>query len=308
MAQAIRLDAYRDEFRDAPDIFPRLHRDLQVALRSGHPEWVYNDRLHVNIKGRQVVVPVDMRNTQFIGADRRIRCFRLGYEPDILLCLDAYLPAQGVMVDAGANWGYFPVYVAARPEFSGRCLAFEPSERAFHDLEGVVGTLGIGDVVQPIRKALSDSRREACMSDSVWSGLNALSEGGGGQAVRVDALDLTLTELAVTNVDVLKIDVEGEEASVLAGASRTIRSCRPVIVFESWIYPDSAKTLAPLEVLRSIEPSYSFFVLLPSEDSASDLFGGTAMRIEPEDRLALAPRLNIIALPPHRRIERLCSA
>lgn len=43
---------------------------------------------------------------------------------------------------------------------------------------------------------------------------------------------VTLDSLALTDVDFIKIDVEGFERAVVAGAEQTIKACRPIIVVE----------------------------------------------------------------------------
>ena len=46
----------------------------------------------------------------------------------------------------------------------------------------------------------------------------------------------TLDEHKFNNVDVLKIDVEGEELNVMKGAVETIKKCAPVIVIERCVF------------------------------------------------------------------------
>ena len=46
----------------------------------------------------------------------------------------------------------------------------------------------------------------------------------------------TLDEHELTDVDVLKVDVEGLEIDVLEGAEKTIARCKPIIVIERCVF------------------------------------------------------------------------
>jgi len=54
---------------------------------------------------------------------------------------------------------------------------------------------------------------------------------GGGQGEDVPVV--TLDQLAMTNVKLIKIDVEGMEVDVLAGAKATLARCRPILYVEN---------------------------------------------------------------------------
>src|SRR4051812_36584154 len=82
LCRVLKHAAYSSAFPPTQNAFWVLHRDLQVALRAEKSKWIYNDRLHLWRNGEEVVVSVDMRNTQFIGADISIPDFSGGYEPD----------------------------------------------------------------------------------------------------------------------------------------------------------------------------------------------------------------------------------
>ncbi len=63
-----------------------------------------------------------------------------------------------------------------------------------------------------------------------------LFPGNTGQAHIVDGADvemLPLDSFGFNDVDLLKIDVQGYETSVLKGATETLKRCRPVVVIES---------------------------------------------------------------------------
>ncbi|SNB81681.1 MULTISPECIES: FkbM family methyltransferase [unclassified Agrobacterium] len=301
LTRIIRYSGYSSDFPATQESFWILHRDVQEALRNNKPEWIYNDELNVEIDGVQKSVTVDMRNTQFIGADLKVGHFRNGYEPDILFCIDRFVPNDGVYVDIGANWGYFPVYLSARSGFSGQCVAVEPAPRANRDLQQIVSSLDISDRVATHPVAVSDSSGKVRISDELWTGNNSISgviEDTSSTAVEVDCttLDDLLGNGDISRIDLIKIDVEGVEDAVLRGAKDTIKKFEPVIIFENWISQSEEKTLAPFLELRRMSLDYEFFIMEMREKSQFT-FSPSFIELDTNRRNSYDDRLNVIALP-----------
>jgi FkbM family methyltransferase len=279
-----------------------IHHDLQTALRSGHPEWVHKDRLHVRFADREAIAAVDMTNTQFIGAERSLAVFARGYEPEIGLLIDAFLPDDGVLADVGANWGYFPLFLAARPSFRGRVLAVEPFPASAAALEDVISATGIRHLVEPVAVALGAAPGTASMSEQLFTSNNRISSEG-ALVVPVDTLDRLADAQRLTRLDLLKIDVEGAEAEVIQGASRTIARHRPLVVFENWLEADGRVDVAPFLALEAIAP-HSFYAIeldpspLPAAKAATEYSAtvtGMVMPLTINSRAQLPPRITIVA-------------
>lgn len=304
LARIIRYSGYSSDFPATQESFWILHRDVQEALRNNRPEWIYNDELNVEIDGVKKSVTVDMRNTQFIGADLSVAHFCNGYEPDILFCIDRLVPNDGVYVDIGANWGYFPVYLSARPGFSGQCVAIEPAPRASRDLHRVVSSLDLNDRVAIHPVAVSDSLGKVHISDELWTGNNSISEAveeTSSAAAEVDCttLDALLQNGEVSRIDLIKIDVEGVEDAVLRGAKDTIKKFEPVIIFENWISQSQEKTLAPFLELRRMSLGYEFFIIEMREKSQFT-FAPSFIELDIDRRKSYEDRLNVVAWPSKR--------
>jgi FkbM family methyltransferase len=78
-----------------------------------------------------------------------------------------------------------------------------------------------------------------------------------GSALAVRRGDTYLKSAGVDRVDILKIDVEGGEAAVLAGLRDVLESCRPMVVVEI-----NVETLGSPEILsRYLPHHYQIFVL-----------------------------------------------
>lgn len=133
-------------------------------------------------------------------------------------------PAGGVAVDAGAFIGRHALAYAQAVGPLGQVLAFEPLPANFELLAANVRQNGLSQVT-PIRAALGDHDgqlelyfdRESSTASSTPSKCAVRSV-----VVPLRALDGVLAESGIARVDLIKIDVEGAELSVLAGAERTI--------------------------------------------------------------------------------------
>ena len=137
-------------------------------------------------------------------------------------------PGRGV-ADVGANTGLY-TYAFGR---STRVDAFEPLPEPARILCALADTLPAARVHQV---ALSCTRGTATLYVPRIGG-QAHSEqarftpmAGPHDAIVVDVR--TLDEYALENVGLVKIDVEGHEVDVLAGAADTIRRERPVLLVE----------------------------------------------------------------------------
>lgn len=115
----------------------------------------------------------------------------------------------------------------------GSHYAFEPLPSFYQYLEATFPS------VQLYNLALSDTAGESTFqhvtSNPGYSGLRQRRYDRPDETieqivVRTDRLDNIVPESV--DVSLIKIDVEGAELNVMRGAERTLRRCRPIIVFE----------------------------------------------------------------------------
>jgi hypothetical protein len=77
---------------------------------------------------------------------------------------------------------------------------------------------------------------------------------GGTGKIRAQTLD----SLELTQISMIKMDVEGSEAKVIRGARQTLARCQPMIVMENGRhFSEVRKTLDPLFLLQDL--GYQFF-------------------------------------------------
>lgn len=127
-----------------------------------------------------------------------------------------------VVVDGGACLGDHTMsYLNAVGE-SGRVLAFEPNPEAFACLKHNCPK------AECFQWGLGEKDSELCLTPNENLGAAFLSDAEYGLRVHVVALDV----FNLTQLDLLKLDVEGMELEALRGAKNTIQRCQPVILLE----------------------------------------------------------------------------
>jgi len=151
------------------------------------------------------------------------------HEFDTTHYLQTRLRPSDVFVDVGANLGYFSVLAGLRVT-AGRVVAIEPSPRTLAALRTNIALNALQNVEAVQRLLWSEAGREMNLRvlDPYNLGANSLFGNGAVEVVLpTDTLDNLVSELGLTHVDIIKIDVEGAEREVLLGAKRCLRELRP---------------------------------------------------------------------------------
>lgn len=151
-------------------------------------------------------------------------------EPEIRL-VPALGNCQGTFVDVGANQGSYALHAIGH---FARVVAVE----AHPDLARWL-TRALGPRAEVRHAALSDSDGKATLhvplldDREIQTRCSLNEDANPGFALRSVEVPMTsLDALALDNVRVIKIDVEGHELAVLRGARQTIARCQPVCIVE----------------------------------------------------------------------------
>jgi FkbM family methyltransferase len=162
------------------------------------------------------------------------------FEPSQFVFLDDYLKPGMVFIDAGANNGLYALFAARKVGRRGRVLAFEPSQRELAKLRKNV-RLNRFRNVQSFGIALGERRSTGTLhvAGLPYSGHNSLGPFGyestpvdHEERVEIQALDDVAAVRKLERIDVMKLDVEGGELSLLQGSRQILERLRPQILIE----------------------------------------------------------------------------
>jgi FkbM family methyltransferase len=169
---------------------------------------------------------------------------------DLCVCEAVYRLADPgeLAVDAGANVGVMSSVVAAKLGKSGKVLAFEPHPTTFDALVANAqqwSATGWVAPVEPKRVALSDHEGHGTLvgGDGGDLGQTAVASSAISNNGHWDAELQRLDNIVSDRIGVLKLDVEGHEASALKGAEHLVQA-RMIrdIVFEEHQTPPTPAT------------------------------------------------------------------
>jgi FkbM family methyltransferase len=234
-----------------------------------------------------------LARNDFLGA----ALFYDGFENTERSFIERFLRPGMVVLDIGAHHGYYTLLASRKVGPTGLVLAIEPSPR---ERKKLLLHLRINRCknVQLESRALGDAEgtAELYLVRGSETGCNSLRAPNVAQdterlSVPVERLDRVLQDHGIERVDLIKLDVEGAELSILRGAQQLLsKSSRPVILTEvqeirtrPWGYPAS-------EIVRYLSSAnYHWFRPLPNGslerlDASLDEYDGNFIAI-PEERV-----------------------
>ncbi|MEM9436544.1 MAG: FkbM family methyltransferase [Pseudomonadota bacterium] len=145
---------------------------------------------------------------------------------------DFAVPDGKIIVDAGANIGNHCVYFSKFLKPS-KVFAFEPQPHVFDVLERNLELNGLSNLVTSRKLALGAEAGKASMSRSRPDNLGMASfaeDGEGG--FPLSRLDDEIAKADHRKVGFIKVDVEGNEGPLLAGATGILSKSRPMLWVE----------------------------------------------------------------------------
>lgn len=186
-------------------------------------------------KGARLVPIANRLRVTLPVAGQRMRVRAFSYD-DLLTASPNYEPivrelappAGATAVDAGAFIGRHTLDLARAVGPTGQVVAIEPQAESFALLEGNVRRNDL-EQVTCVPCALGCDEREGWLRSERETSTAALlrknvQPGRRDTRIHIRTLDDVLAKLGVERVDFLKLDVEGAERDVLAGAARTIEA------------------------------------------------------------------------------------
>jgi FkbM family methyltransferase len=176
-----------------------------------------------------------------------------------------------IVMDIGANIGYYSLIAAKQVGMKGRVYSFEPEPNNFKLLRKNAEVNGYTNIV-PIQKAVSNKKGKLKLFLNKSNlGAHSISEGNvpthKGGAVEVETIsldDFFEKEVKEGHVDFIKIDVEGAEGLVMEGAEKVLKSEKLKMLMEFWPHGLKNTGTDPLKLLEKLQ-SYGFNIKLIDE-------------------------------------------
>jgi FkbM family methyltransferase len=137
-------------------------------------------------------------------------------------------------IDVGANYGVYALSLCAAVGEQGAVCAFEPASATASFLRQSIEENGFRCIVVEVA-ALSDRAGTGWLtarSHAEQNRLVATGEEVGTEPVPVKTLDQCMAEYGWTDVALLKVDAEGEEARIVRGGARFFAQLSPLVLFE----------------------------------------------------------------------------
>tara|TARA_B110000263_G_C15302252_1_gene508596 strand:+ start:918 stop:1853 length:936 start_codon:yes stop_codon:yes gene_type:complete len=190
------------------------------------------DNLIVDVNGYKLaLIPGDL------GISSELMMFKT-HEPLTTKLLSKELKKDMVCLDVGGNIGYYTLLESNIVGSGGKVIAIEPSPPNFQHLKKnleIQDTKNVdaynfaaGDVDGSVNFLVyQESNGSFTIPDGETTNLP-------GELIKVEAkrLDTFLNELKITNVDFVRMDVEGYEFHIIEGMKNTIEKCKPMFQIE----------------------------------------------------------------------------
>jgi len=165
------------------------------------------------------------------------------YEPSLTAIFEREIADGDVVLDAGANIGYYTLIAARLVGEKGKVFAFEPAPENFTLLKKNVEVNGYHNVV-PVPKAVSDESGRISLflseESSVSHRISNSIDGGKSVAIEATTLDDFFQDYK-GNINFIKLDIEGAEAKALQGMSGILKKNRKIKLATEF-YPSALRS------------------------------------------------------------------
>lgn len=146
-----------------------------------------------------------------------------------------FLKEGDIVIDVGANIGYYSILFSRLVGPNGKVHCFEPTEFYGNVLKRNVEINKSSNVViypfglsnKSERLPISIGYSSATIHDP-YKGQNTTSV----ETIRLESLDEIVHKAGITKIDFIKIDIDGHEPLFIKGAIKTIKRFKPKILLE----------------------------------------------------------------------------
>jgi len=183
-------------------------------------------------------------------------------EPELRI-LHEIVPAGCTAIDVGANRGY---YSYALSKIAGWVEAFEPYPVTARFARRKLGAnVRLHEIALSNYSGSSLLRIPRCKDDIDIHYSATLKDVRAGKFIEVAVRVLTIDQFNFDDIGFIKVDAEGSDMDVIAGARETIRRCRPNLLLELLPLYDN-----PLSCIQHIETTMGYMARIMVGDRLLD--------------------------------------
>lgn len=142
-----------------------------------------------------------------------------------------YIRKNDIVIDVGANIGYYTLLSAKIVGDNGRVYAFEPSQKVYKKLKYNISLNNFKNIItECLGVSDKENKERLCLQSSY-----KIHEESKIENTEIDmiTLDSYIKRKKINKVDFIKIDTDGFDFAILKGAINTIKKFRPTIIVET---------------------------------------------------------------------------
>ena len=183
------------------------------------------------------------------------------------LCNDSgllYLPKdiqegleKKIFIDGGAYVGQASVpFLKYKPS---KIYCFEPVTKNHKVLLEHIRRNRVEGVIIPVQKAIGNEVGTCSISiQGNSSSIERVPQGCEVEVINIETIDNFVEKNDLSNIGLIKLDVEGFEMNVISGALQTIRRFKPVLIISIYHKPEDFFKIKPF--LQEKFPDYTFII------------------------------------------------
>ncbi|OCX54038.1 hypothetical protein BEL04_07120 [Mucilaginibacter sp. PPCGB 2223] len=211
-----------------------------------------------------------------------------------------YVANNSIIIDVGANCGAFALKLAQyahKSQISNfKIYAFEPNPLVFEQLtDNLQLNPNLQAYVYPVNLGLGDKDATLNMiisADNTGGGAITTAEGLGEVQISVTSLDKFAGTENLTDVKFIKIDVEGFESLVLAGAENSLKKWLPGIhieITDEWLQKHGSSQNAIIDYFTKlgyelyVEKNDKFVPIVNAYNYISNIFQYNLLAVLPKN-------------------------
>lgn len=211
----------------------------------------------------QGIIELPNHLRMYVNSDEPLQRWLLfsgNIHPELTILLQQHITLGSYCLDVGSNLGFFALHFALWAGEGGRVAAFEANPtlaeliRYNIELNGFSQVEVVNKIVHKYSTTLTFHLSPELGKSSIIPVPNAT------ESLKLPALSLDdyLEAQVWERLDVVKMDIEGNDSNAILGAERALRRFKPFLIFESPYSntPQSQQAFALLE-----EIGYSFYEL-----------------------------------------------